>query len=344
MKHIAKAKNNKRRQGSSVMPQAVECVLAVLVMLISATAAGLGFIIIAGSSVARVLVVLCTCVLVILPAFVTKTFAVLTGFRNRRTLCLLSAAGFLISLYPLLCFFVSHDYEMSVYRYMKTSQADVYYFGGLDEIKKDYDSTEDYMYHMKQAPASIVLQSMSRDKLHELSSEDLGTIINESLWDYCGFDEILGATADEVHDSMEQAAGMNAYDFTFDYRGLSPKDLKYMLKNPKAMFQELSLLFMGGNHSDSPAVLVFYFVGQLFALYMISLHFDVNEKGQLVYLYEKHERSFVGDSIAFIKSAYGREGRKHPDKRTKDRIPAAEPPDVSPAEAAHGQADDKAKK
>lgn len=332
----SKAKN---RISSPALPRPAECVLAVLVMLVSATAAGMGFVIIAGSSVARVLVGLCTCVLVILPAFVTKTFAVMTRFRERKTLCLLSAVGFLLSLYPLLCFFVSHDYEMSVYRYMKTTKADVYYFGGLDDVKHDYNSVEDYTYQMKQAPASIVLRSMSPDKLHKLSSEELRTINNESLWDYCGFDEILGTTPDEVIDSMEHAAKSNAYDFTFDYRGLSPKDMSYMLKKPKAMFHELSLLFLNGTDSNSPAVLVFYLAGQAFALYMISMHFDVDEKGQLVYLYEKHERSFVGDSIAFLKSAYGKDGRKSSKKRAKTRVPAPEPPDgsVSPAEAANNK-------
>ncbi len=346
MKRNEPIREKRKSISSPALPHALAETLVVIVMLVSAAASGMGFIVIAGSTVPRVLAGLCACVLVILPAFVTKTFAIFAGFRNRKALCLLSVIGFVFSLYPVLCFFVSHDYQLSVYRYMKTTTADVYYFGGIDGIKKDYDSTEDYMEQMKQAPASIVLQSMSREKLHKLSSEELKTINNESLWEYCGFDEILGTNADEVHDSMEHAAKSNAYDFTFDYRGLSPKNMRYMLKNPGVMFHEFAVFFIDGTHSASPAVMIFFFAGQLFALYMISVHFDVDEKGQLVYLYEKHERSFIGDSIAFLRSAYGKDGRKRSRKREHIRIPAPEPPDssISPADAAKLEQQQKEKK
>lgn len=310
--------------------------LTVLILAASATASGMGFVVIAGSNVPRLLAGLCGAVLVVLPAFCTKTFAVLTGFRNRRSLCVLAIVGYALSMYPIVCFYVSHDYQLSVYRYMKTTSADVYYFGGLDGVKNDYDSTEDYMTQMKQAPASIVLRSMSREKLHKLSSEELKTINNESLWDYCGFDEILGKNADEVHDSMEQASKTDAYEFTFGYRGLSPKNFRYMLKNPAGTLHELAVLFRDGSHSASPATLLFFVLGQLFAIYMISLHFDVDEKGQLVYLYEKHERSFIGDSIEFLKNAYGKDARRGVDSHKHDRTPAPEPPErgTSPADKA----------
>lgn len=312
-------------------------ILVVLVIIVSSTAAGIGFVVIAGSNVAKLLAGLCAAVLVVLPAFCTKTFAVLTGYRDRKSLCLFAEIGLLLSFYPLLCFYVSHDYQLSVYRYMKVTPADDYYFGGIAGIRSDYDNVEDYISQMKNAPASIVLQSMSPDKLHKLSSEELKTINNESLWDYCGFDEILGTNPDEVADSMEHAANSNAYDFTFDYRGLSPKDMHYMLRNPSALFHELSSLFIDGSHSASPGVVLFFISGQIFAVYMVSLHFDVDEKGQLVYLYEKHERSFVGDSIAFLKNAYGKDSRRK--DRASRRVPAPEPPDrdISPAEAAKAE-------
>ncbi|MBR1723574.1 MAG: hypothetical protein IJ723_00920, partial [Ruminococcus sp.] len=86
--------------------------LTVLILAASATASGMGFVVIAGSNVPRLLAGLCGAVLVVLPAFCTKTFAVLTGFRNRRSLCVLAIVGYALSMYPIVCFYVSHDYQL----------------------------------------------------------------------------------------------------------------------------------------------------------------------------------------------------------------------------------------
>ena len=321
-------------KGSSRCKAALHIASAVLIMLLVSAAAGICFIIIAGSNVSRLISGACACILVLLPAFSLKSYAVLTGLRNRKVLFVLAAAGFVLSLYPVFCFYVSHDYELSVYRYMKTTRADVYYFGGIEAVKNEYPSAEDYIMQMKQAPASIVLQSMSREQLLKLSSEELKTINSERLWDYCGFDEILGSDDEEVIDSMEHAAETDAYSFTFDYRGLSPKSFGYMMRKPVSMLREAAILFRDGSHSASPATLVFFVIGQAFAIFMISLHFDVDAQGQLVYVYEVREHAIGRDMLDFFRSAYGKGSRRFLGRKRKARTEALPIPDISPDKAA----------
>lgn len=259
---------------------------------------GVLFVVIAASEIPAVVTVLCVCVLVLLPAFCCKSLAVAAGLRSRKKLFAIAAAAYTLSVYPVCCTFVSHDYQLSVYRYMKNTQADVYYFGGLDGIRRDYLSIEDYMQQMKQAPASIVLQNMTEEELSRLTADELKSINEQSLWDYCDFDSILGGDAEEVAESMELAAETNAYDFTFKHRGLIRKNTAYFLTDPTALFSELYGLFKNGSHSVNPPTFAFFVAAQLISLYMICLHFDVDGAGQLIYIYKRRTAADTNTDVS----------------------------------------------
>lgn len=290
------------------LPMWVCTALSLILSAAVSAASGMGFITISGAAVAMPIMVFCTAVLVLLPAFIMKTFSVFSGLRSRRRLTALILAGFLLSVYPTLCCYISYDYELSVYRYMRVTDADVYYFGGYDAIAEDYLDSADLMQQMKSAPAAVLLDGMSDEKLSQLTASQLKAINSETLWDYLGFSEILGGDPDEVEASVRASRSMNAYEFTFGYRGLRAKTFGYMLTHPKRISTELSALAIAAS-SVKFSVLTAFLISQLFVLYVIGLHFDINAKGQLIYIIEPSNHGerrgalrFVSDTVIEMRS------------------------------------------
>ena len=233
---------------------------------------------------AAVISLLCAAVLCLLPGSLVKLYAVLRRVRDLRAAAILCAAGFVLAMPAVFSYYVSHDYALSVYRYMKKTEADVYYFAGYESYLEDYSGAEDFMRQMKAAPASIVLDGMSDEKLSQLSAEELKTINSESLWDYCGFSDILGSTPQEVEKSMKKAHEMNAYEFTFKYRGLHAKTFGYMLVHPSLMFSELrGMITEPSGYSVPFATLIFFLISELFCMLTIVLRFDYLHGKGLIY-------------------------------------------------------------
>ena len=254
-----------------------------LVASFSAAAAGILFILIAGSDVHHIAAVFSTAMLCMLAAFTVRSLTGIIGYSDRALITVLTVLGFLAALPSVIAYYISHDYEMSVYRYMKVTPADEYYYGGYDELENDYVSPEEFMQAMQDAPASIVLDSMSIDKLGKLTAEQLDTIHSESLWDYFGFSEILGTDSDEVEDSLTASRTMNAYEFTFEYRELTAKTFGYLLRRPEQMPDEMEYIIRAGSHSVKISTLLIFLGGELFCVYMLCMHFGVNEKRHIVY-------------------------------------------------------------
>lgn len=278
--------NKDKSKRSAARPTVQYISLLILSMLLSA-GTGMLFILIAGSKVAAVISVLCAAVLCLLPAVAVKAYTVFRRLSKKRTLLILCFAGAVLSLIFSLSYYVSHDYELSVYRYMRKTQADDYYFAGYESYLEDYSGAEDFMRQMKAAPASIVLEDMSEEKLERLSADDLKTINNESLWDYCGFDDILGENAQDVEKSMKAASEMSTYDFTFEYRGLHAKSFGYILTHPKLFFSELGAMITEPSlHSVKFITLVIFYLGQIFSLWMIMIRFEVTEDKRIIYITE----------------------------------------------------------
>lgn len=260
-----------------------------VLLLISAAvsaAAGISFILISGASVSMPVMVFSTAVLVLLPAFVTKTYSIISGFRSRRLLTPMIIIGCLISLHATLSYYISHDYELSVYRYMRVTDADIYYFGGYDKLADDYFDGADLMQQMQAAPAALVLEGMSDDRIAALTASQLKSINSRSLWDYLGFGEILGSDPDEVEASVRASRSMNAYEFTFGYRGLRAKTFGYIFTHPRMIGGELKLIAAGGAKTVNIPVLAAFLISQIFVLYVVGMHFDINGKGQLIYIYD----------------------------------------------------------
>lgn len=268
--------------------KALRYAAAAVVSAAACSAAGTLFILIAGSDAAAVISLFCAAVLCLLPAFCCKAFAVFAGLKKERALLAACFIGLVLSLGVTLCYYVSHDYELSVYRYMKKTRADDYYFGGYESYAEDYGGAEDFMRQMKAAPASIVLDDMSEEKLSRLTADDLKEINGESLWDYCGFDDILGKSAEETEASMKKASEMSAYEFTFGYRGLRAKSFGYVFSHPKLLASELRTMIS----SPEPCTVKFttlavFYAGQIFAYFMIILRFEVTEDKKIIYVRKK---------------------------------------------------------
>jgi hypothetical protein len=149
------------------------------------------------------------------------------------------------------------------------------------------------MQQMQAAPASIVLEGMSEGKLDALTAEQLETIRSESLWDYFDYGNILGNDADEVEASLKASREMNAYDFTFGYRGLRAKNLRYMLENPSRCSDEIRLIAKSGAHAVRFDTLSFFIFAQIAVIVMIGVHFDIDGMGQLVFIYEPVRAAMV---------------------------------------------------
>ncbi len=262
---------------------ALPLVFYTLTSLIISLASGILFVVIAGSSLPLVVAIISCAVLCLLPAVFTKAYAVKLKKISKGLAASLAFLGYILSIWITLCFYVSHDYELSVYRYMKETTADVYYFGGYDEFSEDYSSAEEYMNEMQSAPASIVLEGMSDQKLESLSADELSEINSESLWDYFGFTDILGSSADEVEQSMLAASKMNAYEFTFEYRGLYAKTTMYLLRHPSLASTEFIDVSTDPNTSISVSIVAVFLAGQLFAMWITQMRFDVNNDGQIIY-------------------------------------------------------------
>ncbi len=274
MKAVEKNEKSAALRGTAVL----------IISLFSGAVSGMLFILITSSKVAAVISALCSAVLCLLPAFCTKTTAYFLSLRPPRLLASLSIIGLVLSSWSTMCYYVSHGYELSVYRYMKNTAADDYYFGGYEEYKNDYSGAEDFMRQMKAAPASIVIEGMSEEKLSRLTADELAGINSESLWDYCGFNDILGENAEETEASMKKASTMNAYDFTFKYRSLRPKTLGYMLTHPILAAEEITL---SAKNSPLPLhflLLLAFIFAQLIIVRAVSLKFFINEKKELVFI------------------------------------------------------------
>ena len=268
------------------LPKAVCVMLGAVLSVICCAASGMCFILISGAGVPVPVMIFSTAALILLPAFIIKTYSVFIGLRSRPLLTGLMITGLFLSLYPTVCYYIGKDYDISVYRYMRGTDADVYYFGGYEGVTRDYLDGADLMAQMQAAPASIVLESMSEEKLKKLTAEQLKVINSENLWDYFGFGEILGSDPDEVEASIRASRSMSAYEFTFGYRDLKAKTTGYMLAHPEQIRQELYSIIRTGSHTVGASVLAAFLLSQLFTLYVTGYHFDVNAKGQLVYIYE----------------------------------------------------------
>lgn len=283
IKHLPKLR---LRRAETLEESSVYLLIPFLVFvtaMVSAAGAGMLYILIAGSDVHWAPVLFSTAVLCMLAAFTVKALTGLIGYSDRALLTVLTVLGYIAAIPAVAAYYISHDYEMSVYRYMKVTPADVYYYGGYDELEADYASPEEFMQAMQDSPASIVLDSMSIEKLGRLTPEQLETIRSENLWDYFGFSEILGTSSDEVEDSLTASRTMNAYEFTFEYRGLTAKTFSYMLTRPEVMPSELEYIIYAGSHSIGLTELLFFLGGELFCVYMLCMHFGVNEKRHIVY-------------------------------------------------------------
>ena len=274
------------------------CVLLTAVLSAGISAlSGILFILIASAGLNTAVVIFSTAVLVLLPAFAVKTFLVFIGFRDRRLSTLLLTLGFLASLWVSFAYYVSHDYELSVYRYMKATDADIYYFGGYEELSRDYADAADFIQQMKGAPASIALEGMSEKKLSTLTPEELETINSESLWDYFDFSHILGRTPEEVDASLRAARSMNAFDFTFDYRGLKSKDMLFMLRRPSRCSAEIKMIVRIGARAVDFSTFSMFIFAQLAVIVMIGVHFDINGKGQLIFIYESDKAEMIRSGL-----------------------------------------------
>ena len=276
--HFRRAQTDEEGTVYLLMP-----VLIFLIGAFTAAAAGILFILIAGSNVHSIAAIFSTAILCMLAAFTVKSLTGIIGFSDRSLITGLVILGFFAALPSVTAYYISHDYEMSVYRYMKVTPADEYYYGGYDELENDYVSPEEFMQAMNDAPASIILDTMSLEKLGKLTAEQLDTIHSESLWDYFGFSEILGTSSDEVEDSLTASRTMNAYEFTFNYRGLTAKTFGYLMKHPEQMPDEIEYIIRAGSHSVKISTLLIFFGGELFCVYMLCMHFGVNEKRHIVY-------------------------------------------------------------
>lgn len=292
------------------LPLWVCSTLSLILSAAVSAAAGMGFITISGAAVAMPIMVFSTAVLVLLPAFIMKTYSIFSGLRNRRLLTPIILAGCLLSVYPTLCYYVSFDYELSVYRYMRVTDADIYYFCGYEELAEEYFDSADLMQQMQAAPAAVLLDGMSDEKLSKLTASQLKAINSQTLWDYLGFGEILGDDPDEVEASVRASRSMNAYDFTFGYRGLRAKTLDYMLTHPDSTSAELRAIASAGSRSVQFSVLAAFLISQIFVLYVIGLHFDINAKGQLIYIIEPSKPGERVGALRFTADVLG-EMRSH---------------------------------
>jgi hypothetical protein len=282
-------KSDKEKKKKAVARPTVQYVSLTLLSAVLCAVTAMLFILIAGSKVAAVISLFCAAVLCLIPAAAAKLYISVRKLKEKNVLCALCFFGFLLSLPLSLSYYVSHDYDLSVYRYMKKTQADDYYFAGYENYLEDYGGAEDFMRQMKAAPASIVLENMSEDKLSRLSAEELKTINSESLWDYCGFDDILGSTAEEVEQSMKAASEMTTYDFTFGYRSLHAKTLGYMFAHPRLMIGEVGMMIkQPTEHSVRFVTLVIFWLGQLLAVRMILTGFELDEENRIIYIHKPH--------------------------------------------------------
>ena len=212
-----------------------------------------------------------------------KALTLFIGYTDRAALVVLTALGLFAGLIPVSAYYVSRDYEMSVYRYMKVTPADVYYFGGYDSLEKDYASPDSFMTSMKQTPASVIIDGMSVERVAKIPRGQLEAIHSESLWVYFGFNEILGESSDEVEDSLTASRTMDAYEFTFEYRGLTAKTFTYLLRHPRMVLREIGMISHMGTQFIKPSTLLIFIFGELFGVYMICMHFGMNAAGQVVY-------------------------------------------------------------
>lgn len=261
--------------------------LLIISVIISSLTAML-FILITASSVAAAVSFICAAVLCLLPAFVCKCYIVFRRLRIHTEAIVICIVGFLLSL-PLACsYYISHGYDLRVYRYMKQTPADIYYFGGYEQFCEDYADAADFMRQMQTAPASIVLEDMSEEKLSSLSADEIKTINNESLWDYCGFNDILGGTAEETERSMEKSAELDAYEFTFSYRPLHAKTTGYLLTHPSLLIEEIS---DPSQLCIRPVTLIFFFAVQLIAYRVIIFNFEVDKNRELRFVIRRRRSS-----------------------------------------------------
>lgn len=275
----------KFKQPESPEESEIRCaaqIIAFVVMSLLFDISGAAFLLISGSDVATVLSFFSTAVLYLLPACMVKLIMHKFGTDDRAAVTAIAITAFIFSFIPVSAYYVSHDYELGVYRYMRATDADVYYYGGYDEFKSDYIDPLDFMKKMQSAPASIVLEGMNSEKANSLTPEQLEDLNSKNLWEYLGFNEILGTTIDEVEDSMAASRTMNAYEFTFNYRGLTAKTYWYELKNPGMMIGELKDIAKTGSHSVRFSLYVTYLVMQLMCTYMVCMHFGVNDEKHIV--------------------------------------------------------------
>ncbi len=134
--------------------------------------------------------------------------------------------------------YVSRDNNTNIYKEMKAMNADEYY--AVDDLGlTTEDEVEEYIELLKETKMSIFIDLSSYSDLDSLTKSQREKLENETIWEYFDYENILGSDAKEVMKSIEKAEKMNAYDFTFSYRGLKPHNTVYLLTHPSELWSEI---------------------------------------------------------------------------------------------------------
>lgn len=167
--------------------------------------------------------------------YLVKKFKIRNPAMAMLALCL----GLVIANYTKWAIYVSRDFDDLYYDDMKSTTAYQYYLGSEAEYDVYFEDVDDFIDTFKNTPASLFINDMTADEMKYMSDEDIESLQNDSMWDYFDFDNILGTDAETVEKSLEKAAEMNAYEFTFDYREMKPKTTGYLMTHPGEMFKDI---------------------------------------------------------------------------------------------------------
>ena len=183
------------------------------------------------TSLRALIAVLVSAVIGILGGFLVKTFKI----RSTAIALIAVIIGLAFANYAKWAIYVNRDYDEFCYDDMKNIQADEYYY----IYTEDFEDTEDFVSTLKDTPASLLMSESTTEDLKYLTAEEINSLKNDSLWDYLEFDDILGTDAETIEKSISKSSEMNAYDFTFEYRGLKAKTVGYLMTHPVEMFKDI---------------------------------------------------------------------------------------------------------
>ena len=189
------------------------------------------------------------CSLIYLQIVAAVLISILLGFiigkiigkfkmRNTLVTVICVSIGFLIATYAKWAIYDYWDVKNNFYEPMQQYSAYEYYgFSYIFDDSTNFEDAYNALHDMKNVENIETTDEEENSIGYSRGSDTV--VSDESIWEAGGFDDLLGTTVEEAKASVEKSKDLNAYDFTFEYRGVKKITFTNLLTSPHDLWEDI---------------------------------------------------------------------------------------------------------